>query len=264
MRCTTLLLIAEVIVAWGVAVHLASAASPPVILVDEAHGEKFRIEAQGKLDLSELAAAFRHAGATVESSKQPLTDDRLAHVDALVVSGAFAPFTAAEIDAVTHFLDRGGRLAVMLHVPFPLTPLLRRLHVDFANGVVREREHVIGDNPMNFQVTAFGVHTLTRNVDSIAAFGVWALRNENGSAAIIARTSPNAWIDLNGNGSLDAGDAVQSFGVAVAGQLGRGQFVVLGDDAIFQNEFLTKGNAVLARNLACWLSRADCQTEGTT
>jgi hypothetical protein len=40
--------------------------------------------------------------------------------------------------------------------------------------------------------------------------------------------------------------------------------VVFGDDAIFQNEFLTKGNAVLARNLACWLSRADCQTEGTT
>jgi hypothetical protein len=262
MRCAALTLIAEVIVAWGVTVRLASAASPPVILVDEVHGEKFRIEARGQLDLSKLAAAFRNAGATVEVGKQPLTDDSLAHVDALVVSGAFAPFTAVEIDAVMHFLDRGGRLAVMLHLPFPLTPLLRRLHVDFANGVVREREHVIGDNPMNFQVTAFSVHALTRNVDSIAVFGAWALVNEDGSAAIIARTSPSAWVDLNGNGSLDPGDAVQSFGVAVAGQLGRGQFVVFGDDAIFQNEFLTKGNAVLARNLACWLSRADCQTEG--
>jgi hypothetical protein len=109
----------------------APAASQPVVLVDEGHGEKFLVQATGKLDLSKLAAAFRAAGAKLEPSKRELTDDRLAHVDGLVLSGAFKPLTAAEVDAVMHFLERGGRLAVMLHIPFPLTPLLRRLHVDF-------------------------------------------------------------------------------------------------------------------------------------
>jgi len=250
-----------------VASHLclgAALAGPsPVVLVDEAHGEKFLIAGQGKLDLSKLAAAFRAVGATLEANQQPLTDERLAHVDALVVSGAFAPFTATEVEAVMHFLDRGGRLAVMLHIPFPLTQLLRRLHVDFSNGVIREREHVIGGEPINFSVTALSPHALTHKVDRFSAFGVWALMNETNDAVIIARTGPHAWVDLNGNRQLDKGDAVQSFGVVVTGPVGQGQFVVFGDDAMFQNQFLTKGNAVLARNLACWLTRASCAADGT-
>jgi len=263
MRSVILACLVGGIVASGPYRRMAFAA-PPVVLVDEAHGEKFLIEGTGKLDLSKLGAAFRAVGAQVESNKKELTDDRLAHVDGLVVSGAFKAFTDAEIDAVMHFLERGGRLVVMLHIPFPLTPLLRRLHVDFSNGVIHERAHVIGDDPINFQVTDLSPHALTRNVDALAVFGAWALMNEDKDATIIARTGPTAWVDLNGNNQLDKGDAVQSFGVAVAGQAGRGQFVVFGDDAIFQNEFLTKDNAVLAKNLACWLARTTCQAGGST
>jgi hypothetical protein len=252
------------IVAASICAHSATAGPPPIILVDEGHAEKFLVEATGKLDLSRLAGVARAAGATVESSQQELTDDSLSHVDGLVVSGAFKPFTAAEIDAVMHFLDRGGRLAVMLHIPFPLTSLLRRLHVDFSNGVIRERAHTIGGDPLNIHVTALSPHALTRNLDSIAVFGVWALMNEDSDAAIIARTSPRAWVDLNGNNRLDKADAVQAFGVAVAGHVGQGQFVVFGDDAIFQNQFLTHGNAVLAKNLACWLTRSTCQAARST
>ncbi|HXQ23784.1 MAG TPA: hypothetical protein VN812_19045, partial [Candidatus Acidoferrales bacterium] len=55
---------------------------------------------------------------------------------------------------------------------------------------------------------------------------------------------------------LDPGDAVQSFGVLVAGQLGLGRFAIFGDDALFQNQFLMGGNVVLARNLVAWLTQA--------
>jgi len=44
--------------------------------------------------------------------------------------------------------------------------------------------------------------------------------------------------------------------VAVAGRSGKGRFVVFGDDAIFQNKFLTGDNLVLGRNLASWLAPA--------
>jgi hypothetical protein len=260
-RHLTLVRLVGALVASSLCAHAAFAGAPPGVLVDEGHGQKFLTAAHGKLDLSKLAAAFRAAGAKVETGKTVLTEERLSQVDALVVSGAFQPFTAAEIDAVMHFLDRGGRLALMLHIPFPLTPLLRRLHVDFSNGVIREREHLIGGEPMNFQVTALSPHPLTRKVGAFAVFGAWALMSEDAGAVLIARTSPSAWVDLNGNNQLDEGDAAQAFGVAVTGHVGQGEFVVFGDDAIFQNQFLTAGNARLAKNLGCWLVRS-CQADG--
>jgi len=226
------------------------------VLFDEGHGQKFLIEQHGQLDLSDFAGIFQIAGAQIAASREALTDARLSGVAALVVSGPFAPFTPAEIEAITRFLDGGGRLSVMLHIPQPVAQLLHRLGVDFSNGIIRERANVIHDDPLNFRVTALRVHPLTRQLDAFSVFGAWALLNTTSSTTIIAQTSPSAWIDLNGNDHLDPGDAVQSFGVLVAGQLGLGRFAIFGDDALFQNQFLMGGNVVLARNLVAWLTQA--------
>jgi hypothetical protein len=72
--------------------------------------------------------------------------------------------------------------------------------------------------------------------------------------AATALTSASAWIYLNGNRRFDQGDARQSFAVAVAGQPGKGRFVVFGDDAVFENKFLAGDNLTLGRNLAAWLA----------
>lgn len=233
------------------------AAAPPVVAFDETHGEKFLVGSDEKLGLSQLGEILRRGGARVQPLRPPLTGS-LDGIDALVVSGAFAAFTPEEVDALVAFVERGGRLAVMLHIPFPLTPLLRRLHVDFANGVIRDPGRSVGGDPMSFTVTTFEPHALTRGLDSISVFGAWALRNEGDQAAIIARSGNDSWIDLNRNDRSDPGDAVQSFGIAVAGAIGRGQFVVFGDDALFQNQFLEGGNRRLATNLACWLTPSVC------
>lgn len=234
-------------------------AGAPSVLFDEAHGQKFRIEAQDKLDLSKLADSFRAVGAQVRSSQKPLSSASLEGVDVLVISGPFAPLGSEELPLINGFVQRGGSLAIMLHIPFPLTPLLRQLHVDFSNGVIRERQHISGADPLNFQVTALTPHALTRHLDSFAVVGAWALLNEDPTSTIVARTSDSAWVDLNNDGKLETLDAVQSFALVVAGQMGEGRFVVFGDDAIFQNEFLSGGNATLAHNLACWLTKLPCK-----
>jgi len=249
---------------WLLIAALAGAASvaraEPTVLFDEGHGQKFLIEGQGQLDLSSFAELFRAAGAQVQSSREPLADTRLIGVDALIVSGPFAPFSATEIEAIMSFLDRGGRLVLMLHIPFPVAPLLHRLGVDFSNGIIRERVNVIKDDPLNFHVTALTPHAVTRDVGSFDVFGAWALLNNANNVTVLAQTSASAWVDLNGNGTLEPGDAAQAFAVAVAGQSGRGRFVVFGDDAIFQNQFLTRGNVVLAKNLATWLTQSTSLT----
>lgn len=225
----------------------------PVALFDEGHGQPFLISGERPLDLSELAGVFTAAGYTVRSSRQSLDAAQLAGCDVLVISGAFQPLSTEELAAVQDFVARGGGLAVMLHIAPPLGGLLHALEVDFSNGTLREHDHVIGGNPQDFRVTSLLPHPLTAGLSDFALYGVWALLGTAPTVEVVAQTGARGWVDLNHDGNLGAGDAVQAFAVAVAGTSGQGRFAVFGDDALFQNRFLEGSNRILAANLARWL-----------
>lgn len=232
---------------------LAARAAGPTVLFDQGHGQLFRVDQDGPLQLSALAELFRKAGWQVRVAGTPLSDESLAGVDALVSSGPFAPFAQAEVEAVGRYLERGGRFALMLHIAPPAASLLGRLGVSHANGVVRERQNVLHDQPLDFWVTRLEPHPLFSGVERFGLFGGWPLMNDSDSVRLIAFTSPQAWVDLDRNGQPDASDPAQSFAVAAAGTLGRGRFVVFGDDAIFQNRYLEEYNGALGRSLVRWL-----------
>jgi len=157
-----------------------------------------------------------------------------------------------EVEAVVRFMQRGGKLAVMLHIAPPLTSLLDRLAVAYTNGVIRESENIIGGNPQDFRSTRLAPHPVLKGLKEFSLYGVWGLRNMGNGARVVAATGPDAWIDLSGD-KLQKKENTASFGVAVAGDVGKGGFLVFGDDAIFQNKFLDKNNRKLAANLAAWL-----------
>ena len=249
--------VAVVLATCGVFLAVPQAAASPklVALFDESHGERFLAGRDGPLDLSRFAGVLRDQGFEIKTTGEATTDQRIAGVNLLVISGAFKPFAASEVEAITRFIERGGGLAVMLHIGPPVADLLHRLHTSISNGVICEQENVIAGTCTDFRVIHFKAHELTKGLKEISVFGGWALLDTGGEASIVAETSPRAWIDLNGDGKLGAGDAMQSFGVVLAGQLGRGRFVVFGDDAVFQNQFLREGNLLLARNLGAWLGQ---------
>ncbi len=141
----------------------------------------------------------------------------------------------------------------MLHIGPPAADLLHRLGVSHANGVMRERQDVLNEQPLDFRVSRLEPHPLFAGIQSFALFGGWPLVNDSEQVKLIAFTGPQAWVDLNRNKELDADDAVQSFAVAAAGSVGKGEFVVFGDDAIFQNRYLEEYNGALGRNLVRWL-----------
>ena len=222
------------------------------ILFDQGHNQRFLIEEKGVLQLSSFAAAVRSKGAHVTSTKKMLDDNALKNVTALVISGPFESLRPEEDEAVVRFIERGGRLAAMLHIGPPLSGLLAKLDVHHSNGVLHERNNVI-DNDINFRVTGFSGSPLFAGVPQFSAYGVWAL--EPGKAGTpLAQTSAEAWVDLNGDKVLSKGDAVGAFAVVVSGNLGSGSFIVFGDDAIFQNSHLDDNNSKLADNLAGWLT----------
>jgi hypothetical protein len=182
-----------------------------------------------------------------------MNDATLTSADVLVISGAFQPFSPEEINAIIGFLERGGKLCVMLHIPQPLSGLMSRLNVYASNGVIQEEENTINNSPKDFFITNMEKNEITKGLKKIGAHGVWALMTESANARIIARTGEKAWIDLNRDGKFNETDVRQSFGVVIEGTFGKGRYVIFGDDAIFQNKFLDQENMPLGKNMANWM-----------
>ncbi|HBA88707.1 MAG TPA: DUF4350 domain-containing protein [Geobacter sp.] len=222
------------------------------VVFDTGHGERFVVGEKGPLQLSGLAEILQGQGIQVETVDQPFSEASLAGADALVISGAFQRLHPAEIDAVLRFVQNGGKLAIMLHIAPPLGPLLDRMMISYTNGVIQERQNVIDNDPQRFKVNRLGSHPVLAGLQEFSLHGVWGLINRDESTRIIASSSPEAWIDIDRD-KIRKKEATASFGVVVAGELGKGGFLVFGDDAIFQNKFLDENNAQLATNLANWL-----------
>ncbi|MDQ7787845.1 MAG: hypothetical protein RDU01_09560 [Thermodesulfovibrionales bacterium] len=236
-------------------------AKQPVVIFDQGHSQKFVIEQKGDLHLSGLSGLFKSDGFEVKINIGQITDKVLAKTDVLVISGGFKPLASAETEAIVRFLKRGGNLCVMLHIPQPVHELMTRLRTYASNGVLQEQENLIKQGPKEFFVTQLGQHAITHGIKKFAVYGGWALMSESQTGKVIAWTSPKAWIDLNRNNKLDTPpDARQAFGVAVAGTLGKGRYVIFGDDAIFQNSFLVQENMSLGRNLVRWLKNREKTT----
>lgn len=234
-------------------VNQAAAAESVIrVLFDQGHNQRFLVEEKGELQLSGLADIVRGQGAEVTSTKSALTAEALGACNSLVISGPFAALSPDEVDAVIRFIEKGGRLAAMLHIGPPLAALLSRLDVDHSNAVLHERQNVI-DADINFRVKELASEPLFSGISQFSLYGGWAL-DPGPSARSVARTSPVAWADLNGDRILSKGDVVGEFTVAVSGVYGAGSFVIFGDDAIFQNRYLDDDNRRLATNLASWLA----------
>jgi Domain of unknown function (DUF4350) len=224
----------------------------PVVLFDQGHRQQFLVGQETPLGLSLFAELFTEQGAQVKTSEVPLSKTGLAGIDVLIISGAFAPISEGEAEVILGFLRQGGKVAIMTHIPSPYMSLLPKLGIFVSSGVVRERENIIDNKPTDFRVKDLTPHFLTSSIDNFSVFGGWALLARNSDVHSIARTSSISWVDLNLNDILNEKDAVQAFSMILTGQVGKGTFVVFGDDAIFQNQFLVEENLILAKNLVTW------------
>jgi hypothetical protein len=131
-----------------------------------------------------------------------------------------------------------------------ISNLLARFDVVHSNGVIREEVPAqIAGEALNFHVARLEKEPLFAGIDHFAVYGCWALASEGKFARIVARSGDKSWVDLNGDRTFSPPDAMQSLGMVALGEVGRGNFVIFGDDAIFQNSFLTGSNRQLAKNL---------------
>lgn len=227
-----------------------AAGKTPVVLFDEAHGEQFLPQKEAPLALTQLGDLFVANGFNLRIAKEPLTPASLVEIDAVVISGPFTSFAPEEIDALYAFVQRGGHLAIMLHIAPIVSNLLARFDVIHANGVIREEAPAqIDGEATNFHVARLDKEPLFTGIKQFAVYGCWALATEGSTARIVAASGDKSWVDLNKDRSYSEQDAMQSFGIIALGEVGQGGFVIFADDAIFQNRFLLGENRQLALNL---------------
>ena len=227
-------------------------AGSPRVLFDQGHGQLFFIDREAPLDLSRLAVTFSQAGFSVDSSAVPLTSSLLAQYDALILSGAFESPDANEIAAIKEFINRGGKLAVMLHVGPLVVPLLNSLNVSVSSAVLHDTQWATNNTSSDFPITSLAGHLLFDQMKGFNLYGAWGLNPNDASVGIMAITQPSAWLDMNRN-QVKGNNPQGRFPVIVRGPIGLGEFLVFGDDAIFQNQFLVGNNLQLAKNLAQWM-----------
>ena len=223
------------------------------VLFDQGHGQRFLLSGSEPLGLSGLAAELRAQGLTPKPLSGVITPASLRGAAALVVSGSFLAFTDQELSAIDGFLGKGGRLCVMLHIADPVRPLLQRLGVGVTRAPIMEQVNLVDNNPLAFKVVNFAKHRVTAGLTGFNVNGCWGLGNIAPASQVQAWSSNQAWSDTNGDGRRGADEPTATLGVLAGGGQGKGAYLVFGDDAIFQNQFLIGGNLALAKNLAGWL-----------
>ncbi|NOZ59185.1 MAG: DUF4350 domain-containing protein [Euryarchaeota archaeon] len=219
----------------------------PLLLVDYAHGEVFPPLDPRELGYSKLDEIFREAGYQVRVISEPLTEKELRRARVYLLAGPMSELSEEERAAVRGFVERGGRVVVLVHIASPLRGFLAEYNITLG-WVLAEEVNTLG-RPHDFVVRDVEGTGILKGVDSLSFHGAFSVR----APGRYALTSPNAWEDLNLNGVRDEGEPRGKFALIGIAKYGKGYVLVIGDDATLANRFIgEEDNLKLARNIAEW------------
>ncbi len=205
-----------------------------------------------------------------EGSADAIPDDAAA----VIVAAPEKPLLPEENRALTEYLDRGGRLMVMVEPgEDPMTDVLGHLGLKagdaplaHSSAFIRQQRGV-GDRVL-LVTNRFGSHesitTLSRNSTQLAVVVptvTWIDKVDGGTGKVttLVRSMPDTWNDVIGNREKD--DTEQSkvwdLAVAVSGGPKENEFraIVIGDVNLFSDPVLqySQGNALFAADGLRWL-----------
>ncbi len=225
----------------------------PVTAFDDSHAEIFSPLKGGPLHFSKFYGMTKSAGKDVAINRDTITPEILERVRTYIIAGPSMQIKPDEIAALNSFVERGGRLLVLIHVSEPVARLTESFGIIVSNFVLSESNGAIGNEPQDFLVTSFLPHPVTEGVQRLALYGSWALLPEGRSEAV-ASTSAGSWVDYDGDGVRGEGEPEEAFAVAAVTEWGLGRVAVIADDAPFTNLFMKEAdNERFVMNIIKWL-----------
>jgi hypothetical protein len=270
----------------------ALATEHPRVLIDESHHNASTAGPFGRY--MPFARLLEADGYSVKRGHSHFTQQRLADVDVLVVANASgaarlqfwganlpigkqgdrgAPaFSAAEIQAVRAWVERGGSLLLIAdHAPFGAASaeLADAFGVTMGEGGVEVPDAT--SDPLAFEGDALGDHPILAGVDRVLTFTGQSLAGPP-DATILLRLPPTAieYVEVSRDeaaGTTTFEDQPAGPAQALALNYGAGRVVVLGEAAMLTAQvsagrpfgLSTPGgdNERFARNLMRWLAHDD-------
>lgn len=255
----------------------------PVVLFTSGHGER---SAAGKGEgIAVLKDRLSGEGATVKEWVSLGQADVPEEASAVVAAGPQTPFTADEARVLSRYLEKGGRLLLLLDpilsgrppafAPTGLEDLLRRWGIALQNDVVLDPPAAVPQlGPQTFFASNFGDHPVVKDLaqNEFLVLLVLCRSLETGvpppegyTAAALLRTSPSAWgvrdlAALERGVGRSPGDAAGPLVLAAAvfpaeKSAKKARLVVVGDSDFASDAFLGQGfgNQLFALNALHWL-----------
>jgi ABC-type uncharacterized transport system involved in gliding motility auxiliary subunit len=197
-----------------------SKASKKTIRFLEGHGER-GINDQERGGLSSMKDALTKQGYEVGTLSLLHESEVPEGTAVLVLAGPRRPVTKDERERIGRYVDRGGRLAIMIDpdTQSELDPLLRQWGVEAGRGVLVDLQDRLAQGDLTaLMVRTFTEHEITQDFTFAVLFPVsrhLAFHEEAGKDwdfVPLARTSPRSWAETDLKGrvvSFNADEDVQ-------------------------------------------------------
>ncbi|WP_276302469.1 DUF4350 domain-containing protein [Halorussus lipolyticus] len=158
-------------------------------------------------------------------------------------------YRSGEAGRVAEFVRTGGTLVVAGDFGPHADDLLGSVGASARLDTGRLRDGYSNyRSPVMPVATGVANHSLVAGVESVTLNHATAV-TPNGATTLV-NTSDYAYLDTNGNATLDRSESVRSYPVATVESVGAGRVVVVSDPSVFINAMLDRpGNRQFARSL---------------
>jgi len=163
----------------------------------------------------------------------------------LIIAGGTAPFTKEESDQLYNYVENGGKLLILTHIPpkMGMEPLLNKFGFNVSDTILIQE-----NQSTTVSAEIIGSHPLTNNVKELMLFGCYYIISEGDSIV-----KCNCYADKNKDKVPDD-DEKGEYGVVGYKKVGKGEVVVVTDDAVLMDNFIMHGdNRKFAENVAQWI-----------
>ena len=262
------------------ALYALTQASRPVVCFLQGHGERSPDDFDRHAGYSRIAAGLRNANLDVERLDLGEAKTIPSRCALIVVAGPAKEFAPFEIAMLRDYLDRKGRLLLLLdaRVKTGLEPLLQEWGVVLGDDVVVDESRTL--NGRDLHVSTYPAHAITAPLQDLASVfflprSVRIRDREAGadkpSVAPLATSSATGWADFDPDdpsahfdpqvdvpGPVPVAVAIERGPVpGVHVQIRPTRLVVFGDSDFASNGGLMGANADLFLNSVHWLLDRD-------
>ncbi len=257
-------------------IYALTQATRPVVHFIQGHGERSPNDFDRRTGYSHIAARLRDENLDVEVLNLGETKSVPSRCALMIIAGPTQTFAPFEIALIRDYLDRKGRLLLLLDARsnMGLEPLLLEWGAVLGNDIVVDETRTLSGREL--YITAYPAHPITEPLQNLASvlFLPRSIRPRPFTAggdkpivSALATCSPQGWAELDPDDvSMHFDSQVDIPGpVPVAVAIERGpvpgvhvqirptRLVIIGDSAFASNGGLMGANADLFMNSVNWL-----------